>query len=85
MPYKGPIPDGNLSWYINLIVLVAVLPTLAKIVVILKLGLRNVSKDNKPYIFRHLLFTTTCFEVYNYLSSKIIDKANSKFNLSFTH
>ena len=34
----------NLSKYINLLVLAVVLATLAKLVVILKLGLRNISK-----------------------------------------
>ena len=40
---------------------------LLKFVVILKLGLRN--------------STATCFDSNNSLSFKIIDKANSKFNL----
>lgn len=57
MPYEGPIPDGNISWYINLIVLVAVLATLAKIVVILKLGLRNVSKKITSLVFLDIYFS----------------------------
>ena len=40
-----------------------------------------IRKDNKLHIFKHLHSTTTCFDSYNSLSFKIIDKANSKFNL----
>ena len=36
---------------------------------------------NKPHIFKHLHFTATCFDSYNSLCFKIIDKANSKFDL----
>ena len=50
--------------------------TLTKLVVILKLGLRN-----KFHIFKHLHSTTTCFASHNSLSFKITDKANSKFVL----
>ena len=61
--------------------LAAVLATLAKLVIILKLGLRNIKKDNKPHIFKDLHFTAACFDSYSYLSFKIIGKANSKFHL----
>ena len=37
--------------------------------------------DSKLHIFKHLHCTITCFDSYNYLSFKIIDKANSKFDL----
>ena len=37
--------------------------------------------DNKSHIFKHLHSTTTCFDSYNSLCFKIIDKANSKFDL----
>ena len=57
--------------------LAVVLAILAKLVVILELGLR----DNKSHIFKHLHSTTTCFDSYNSLCFKIIDKANSKFDL----
>ena len=61
-----------------------VLATLAKLLklVILKLGLRNISK-----MIKSLLFLLTYFppqhtlDSYNFLSFKIIDKANSKFDL----
>ena len=37
----------------------------------------HIKKGNKSHIFKHLNFTTTCFESY----FKIIDKANSKCDL----
>ena len=37
--------------------------------------------DNKSYIFKDLQSTATCFDSYNSLSLKIIDKADSKFAL----
>ena len=40
-----------------------------------------IKNDNKSHIFKHLHSTTTCFDSYNSLSFKIIDKANSKFDL----
>ena len=40
----------------------------------------NIKKDIKAHIFIHLHSTTTCFDSYNSLSFKIIDKANSKFD-----
>ena len=41
----------------------------------------HVQKDNKFHIFKHLHSSETCFDSYNFLSLKIIDKANSKFYL----
>ena len=38
----------------------------------------HIKKDNKSHIFKHLHCTTTCFDS---LCFKIIDKANSKFDL----
>ena len=38
-------------------------------------------KDNKSHIFKHLHSTATYFDSYNSLCFKIIDKANSKFDL----
>ena len=37
--------------------------------------------DNKSLIFKHLHSTATCFDSNNSLCFKIIDKANSKFDL----
>ena len=41
----------------------------------------HIKKDNKSHIFKHLHSTTACFDLYNSLCFKIIDKANSKFDL----
>ena len=41
----------------------------------------HIKKDNKSHIFKHLHSTTTCFDSYNSLCFKIIDKGNSKFEL----
>ena len=40
-----------------------------------------IKKDNSSHIFKHLNYATTCFDSYNCLSFKIINKANSKFDL----
>ena len=45
---------GNLSYYINLLVLAVVLATLAKLVYISRLGLRNISKRIKSLIFLNI-------------------------------
>ena len=41
----------------------------------------HIKKDNKSHFFKHLHTTAACFDSYNSLSFKIIDKANSKFDL----
>ena len=41
----------------------------------------HIKKDNKSHIFKHLHSSETCFDSYNSLCFKIIDKANSKFHL----
>ena len=67
--------------------LAVVLAILTKLVVILKLGLRSVSKRIKSFIFfifKHLHSTAICFDSYNSLCFKIIDKTNSKFDLKVT-
>ena len=38
-------------------------------------------KYNKSHIFKHLHSTATCFELHNSLCFKIIDKANSTFDV----
>ena len=42
----------------------------------------HIKKDNKSHIFKHLHSTATCFDSYNSLCFKMIDKANSKFDLN---
>ena len=41
----------------------------------------HIKKDSKSHIFKQLHSTTTCFDSHNPLCFKIIDKANSKFDL----
>ena len=44
----------------------------------------HIKKDNKSHIFKHLHSTVTCFDSYNSVCFKIIDKANSKFDVKIT-
>ena len=41
----------------------------------------HIKKDNKSHILKHLHSTATCFDPCNSLCFRIIDKANSKFDL----
>ena len=59
--------------------LAVVLAILAKLVVILKPGLRSIPKRITSLIF--LKIYTPCFDSYNSFCFKIIDKGNSKFDL----
>ena len=43
----------------------------------------HIKKGNKSHIFKQLHSTTTCFDWYNSRPFKIIDKANSKFDIKF--
>ena len=61
--------------------LAVVLAILTKLVLILKLGLRSIPKRITSHIFKHLHSTTQCFDSYNFLCFKIIDKTNSKLDL----
>ena len=38
-------------------------------------------KDNNSHTFKHLHSSETCFDAYDSLCFKIIDKTNSKFDL----
>ena len=58
-----------------------VLATLAKLVVILKLGLRSISKRITSLIFLNIYTPLQHALTHIILSFKIIDKANSKFDL----
>ena len=40
----------------------------------------HIKKDNKCHFFKHLPSTATCFDSYNSLCFKLIDKANFKFD-----
>ena len=41
----------------------------------------NIKKDKKSHTFKHLHSTAACFDSYNCLCFKIIDKTYSKFDL----
>ena len=41
----------------------------------------HIKKDNNSHNFKHLHSFVTCFDLYNFLSFKVIDKPNSKFDL----
>ena len=61
--------------------LAAVLAILAKLVIILKLGLRNLSKRITSLIFLNIYIPRQRALTHITLCFKIIDKANSKFDL----
>ena len=42
---------------------------------------QHIKKIKKSHIFKHLHSTATCFDSFNYFCCKIIDKANSIFDL----
>ena len=41
----------------------------------------HIKKNSKYHIYKHLHSTSACFDSYNSLCFKIIDNANSKFDL----
>ena len=71
---------SNLSWYKNLLLLAVVLTILAKHVIKTRFE-EHIKTDNKSHIFKHLHSTATCFDSFNSLCFKIIDKGNCKFDL----
>ena len=73
---------GNLSYYINLLVLAVVLATLAKLVYISRLGLRNISKRIKSLIFLNI-YTLPQHALTHiiHFCFKTIYKGNSIFHL----
>ena len=71
---------SNLSWYKNLLLLAVVLTILAKHVIKTRFE-EHIKRDNKSHIFKHLHSTATCFDSFNSLCFKIIDKGNCKFDL----
>ena len=76
--------EGDSATLSQLLVLsnIKVLVMLAKLV-IFKLGLGFLKKDNKSHNFKHLHSNATCFDSQNSFSFKTFDKANSKFDLKF--
>ena len=67
----------------NLLVLaVVVLAILVKLVHHFNTRIeKHIKKNTKSHISKHLHSTATCFDSYNSLYFKIIDKTNSKFDL----
>ena len=62
--------------------LAVVLTILAKLLVTLKLGLTSISKRITSFTFLNIYAPpATCIDSYNSLCFKLIDKANSKFDL----
>ena len=41
----------------------------------------HIKKDIKSHIFKHLYSTSICFDSYNSVCFKVIEKANSKFDM----
>ena len=66
----------------NLLLLAIVLAILVNLIVVLKLGLKRMLKeDNKSHVFKHLHSTARSFDSYDSLSFKLTDKAHSKFDI----
>ena len=61
--------------------LAVVLAILAKLVIILKLGLRSISKRTTSFIFLNIYTLPQHALTHTTLCLKIIDDANSKFDL----
>ena len=81
--YKVPIPDHLKSFLVYEFTCASCsLAILGKHVLILKLGLRNISKRITSHIFSNIYTPPQhAFDSYNSLCFKKIDKANSKFDL----
>ena len=81
--YKGPIPDDLKSFLVNKSTCASCSSSyIGKTCRHFKSRIeKHIKKDNKSHIFKHLQSTTRCFDSYNSLSFRIIDKANSEFNL----
>ena len=81
--YKDPIPDDLKSSLVHKFTCASCSSSyIGKTCRHFKIRIEeHIKKDNKSHIFKHLHSTTACFDSYNSLSFKIIDKANSKFDL----
>ena len=81
--YKDPIPDDLKSFVVYQFTCASCSSSyIGKTCCHFKTRIEeHIKKDNKSHIFKHLNSMATCFDSYNSLYFKIIDKANSKFNL----
>ena len=82
--YKDPIPDDLKSFLVYKFTCASCSTSyIGKTCHHIKTRIEeHIKKDNKSHIFKHLHFITACFDSYNFLSFKMIDKANSKFDLN---
>ena len=74
--YKDPIPDDLKYFLVHKFTFASYSSSN-----IGNIGLRNIKKDTNSNVSKHLHSTTTCFDSYNSLSFKLIDKVHCKRNL----
>ena len=82
--YNDPIPDGLKSFLVYKFICASCSSSyIGETWNHIKTAIEeHIKKEDKSHIFKHLHSTTTClFDSYNCLCFKIIDKANSKFDL----
>ena len=81
--YKDPIPDHMKSFLVYKFICVSCSSScIGETGCHFKTRIEeHINKDNKSHISNHLRSIETYFDPYNYLSFKIIDKANCKFDL----
>ena len=81
--YKDPIPDGLKSFLVYKLTCASYSSNCTgETCLHFKMRIEeDIKKNNKYHIFKQLHSTTTCFDWYNSLSFKTIDKANSNFDL----
>ena len=80
--FKDPIPDDLKSFLVYKFSCASCSSSyIGEICNYFKTKIEEHIKNNKCHIFKHLDSTATCVDSYNSLCFKIIDKANSKFDL----
>ena len=81
--YKDPIPDDLKSFLVYKLTCASCSSSyIGEICRHFKTRIdEHIKRNNKSNIFKHLHSSTACFDSYNSLSFKIIDKADSKFHL----
>ena len=80
---KDPIPDNLKSFLVNKFTCASCsFSYVGKTYRYFKTRIEeHIKKESKSHIFKHLHSTATCFDSYNSICFKIIDIANSKFDL----
>ena len=83
MSYKDPFPDDLKSFLVYKFTCASCSSSyIGKTCGHFKIRIEgHIEKDSKSHILKHLHSTATYFDSYNSLSFKIIDKANSKFDI----